>query len=140
MNDKIKRFSFGAENAKAGRGKRYRQKRPELVILSIEDRKHNGKTRREIIISIHERLFEQTSWAVKDRIEFTVQGEGLTEGVLHTAPSGYLINPTSGSASSRMLIRVPAPPDMERFFAPQAMSECKNVECKDGIIAFDMPW
>ena len=140
MNDKIKRFSFGAENIKSGQGRCARIVTPELVVLSIEDRTINKKLRRLLIVSLHYRMISKASWMPKDLIEFSLEGEDLMDGILHTAITGYKCISSNPKETARQRLFIPIPLDYERFAELRAPTECTEVECADGKIAFKMPW
>ena len=140
MNDKIKSFSFGEANITSGEGRYQRLNRPELVLVSIEDRKINKKIRRHLVISLHRRITDQTGWLKNDRVDLTLQGDDLKEGVLHISPSGYRTAKTSSKPSSRTRILIPVPSDYPRFAELTALREGTNIECDEGKIAFDMPF
>ena len=140
MNDKIKSFSFGEANILSGEGRYQRAKRPELVLLSIEDRKVNKKVRRFLVISIHSRVHGQAGWLSSDLIELTLRGDELEQGILHPSPSGYRATKTSDKKSARQRILIPIPNDYPRFADLKALVECKAVECDEGKIAFIMPF
>ena len=140
MNDKIKRFSFGAENILSGQGRNARVVSPELVVLSIEDRKMGKNTKRMLIVSLHHRVYSKTGWVKDDLIELSLDGEGLTDGILHIALTGYRMIPSGAKPTARLRIFIPIPLDYDRFADLKAPVECKEVECTDCKIAFKMPW
>ena len=140
MNEKIKRFSFGAENSKTGNGRCARIVRPELIILSIIDKKSGKRIRRVLVVSIHNRIRKLVNWNNTDLIELSLMGEDLNDAVLSIDTAGYRMAPTSKNKTARWRIFIPVPDGYERFSELKAVSECIGVECEGDKIAFKMPF
>ncbi len=139
MNDKIKRFSFGEQAYENGKRKRNMIARPELIIMSIEDRTKNKKVMRTIVISIHKRIVEKAGWQVGDKVDFVLQGEGMTEGVLTPSLNGFRLTLSSKSRVARYRLEIPSPEGDERWAEIKPAIEAKDVEQLGEKIAFTMP-
>lgn len=139
MNDKLKRFSFAEAVFNEGKRTRVHSATPELVLVSIENRVLNKKKVKRLVISIHHRMLSKLSWQAKETVDFILMGDDLMDAVVTPAPCGFRAVKTSDRDKARIRIMIPVPDD-DRWNELRKPTECHDVECSEGKIAFRMPW
>lgn len=136
LNNKIKRFSFGEANFNARGGKR--TERNQLV-LAFVGKLSSKNPRMAITITLHKKLLARAGWMVGDCIDLSYD-PNTKEAVLFPDVKGKPIVMTSQSEVARVRLKYPLPHTHPIWLENQPLAEGTEVECRDGKVAFILPF